>query len=70
MSSSPSSDSHSSYFPTGKMLSLGWSKEGGIRARRTGRRGWGSHLLGKGGLSCEYIATDIGGQVLIFQTEE
>lgn len=31
---------------------------------------WGSRLLGKGGLSCEYIAIDIGGQVFVFQTEE
>lgn len=48
--SSPSSDSQSSYFPTGKMLSLERSKEGGIRARRTGRRGMGQLSVGKGWL--------------------
>lgn len=31
---------------------------------------WSSYLLGKGGLNCESIPVDIGGQVFIFQTEE
>lgn len=38
--------------------------------RGPGGGGWGSYLLGKGGLDWESIAVDIGGQVLIFQTEE
>lgn len=47
---SPSSDSHSGYFPTGKMLPLEWSKEGGIGTKRTRRRGMGQLSVGQGWL--------------------